>query len=93
MNIKYRFVLKIFLYFKIFKDWSSIKNPDLQDFLTPSPTLRTALPAIMLLNKLAANESNDILRNPRFCSSASFLIIPLTSFISKLDSSRELISL
>ena len=31
-----------------------------------------------------------MLRNPSFCSSVSFLIVLLTSFINKPDSSRDL---
>ena len=33
---------------------------------------------------------NNNLRNPPFCSSASFLIVLLTSFINQPDSSRDL---
>ena len=52
----------------------------------PSPTLIVPLPVDRFPNKLVPNVHNNILRNPPFCSFASFLIISLTPFINKADS-------
>ena len=41
-------------------------------------------------NKLATNVPNKILRNPLFCSFASFFTVSLTPFINKPDFSRDL---
>ena len=48
--------------------------------IVPSPTL----------NKLAPDVPNNILRNAPLCYFASFLIVLLTSFINKPDSSSDL---
>ena len=40
-------------------------------------------------NKVAPNVPYNILRNPLFCSFASFLIFSVTSFINQPDSSRN----
>ena len=45
----------------------------------------------MFHNKLAPKVPNNILRNPPFCSFASFTILLLTYFINKPDSSIDLI--
>ena len=59
--------------------------------ITPSPPLTTPLSTKALPHKLAANELNEILKNPSFYSFASFLIVSLTPFICKPDPSRSLI--
>ena len=59
----------------------------------PSPALIFPLPANIFPNKPAPNVPNNILRNIPFSSFASFLIISLTPFINKPDSSRDLIFL
>ena len=42
-------------------------------------------------NKLGPKVPDNIARNPPFCSFTSFLVVLLTSFVSKADSSRDLI--
>ena len=73
-----------------------------EDLLDPYPTLNVSFPsesypaltipfpAIMCPNKLAANVSNSILRNPPFCYFASFLIVLLTPSNNSPESSRDL---
>ena len=56
--------------------------PDIFDVLNP-------LPVIRFPNKLVSNMPNNILRNPPFCSFASFLVVSLTHFINKPDSSSH----
>ena len=47
------------------------------------------LPVIRFLNELGPKLLNKIPRNPLFCSFASFLIVSLTLFINKPESSRD----
>ena len=55
----------------------------------PSPALITSLPSNISPNKRAPNRPNSVLRNPLFCSLASFLIVSLTPFkISLLNCSK-----
>ena len=54
------------------------------------PALFIPLPAKIFPNKLALNVPNNILRNPRFCSEASFLIVSVTPFNNRPESSRGL---
>ena len=56
----------------------------------PSPSLITPLPANIFPNRLAPNVPNNILRNPPFCSLASFLIVSLTPSNNNPESSRDL---
>ena len=58
--------------------------------IVPSSALIVHLPANRFPNKLAPNVTNNILRNPLFCSFASFSIVSLTSFINKPDYSSDL---
>ena len=55
-----------------------------------SPALITPLPVNRFPNKVAPKVPINILRNPPFCSFASFLIISLTYFINKHYSLRDL---
>ena len=48
------------------------------------------LPENRFPNKLAPKVSNNISRSPLFYSFASFLIVSLTPFKNKTDSSRDL---
>ena len=48
------------------------------------------LPANRFPNKLAPKVPSNIPRNPSFCSFASFLIVSMTPFINKPESSRDL---
>ena len=48
------------------------------------------LPVNKFPNILALNISNSLLKNPLFCSFASFLIVSLSPFIIKPDSSSDL---
>ena len=67
----------------------------------PSHAVTVSLPAPIVplpvskfpnkLDKLVPKVPNNITRNSPFCSFASFLIVWLTSFINKPDSSRDLI--
>ena len=57
----------------------------------PSPVLITPLPDNRFPNRLAPNATNNILRNPPFCSLASFLIVSLTSSNNNPEFSRDLI--
>ena len=74
------------------------KNFLSEDFLEPQPTLAVPSPALItplaasiFPNRLAPNVPNSILRNPPFCSFASFLIVSLThSNNNNLESSRDL---
>ena len=59
----------------------------------PSPDLIALLPGNRFSNKLAFKVSNNIPRNPLLCSFASFLIVLLTPFINKQDSSSDLAAL
>ena len=52
-----------------------------------SPALDVPLLFHRFSNKPATNLPNDMLRNPSFCSFASFLIVLLIPFINKPDSS------
>ena len=56
-----------------------------------SPSLIVPVPVNRFHNKLSRKEPNNILRNPLFCTFASFLIFSLTPFINKSDSSSDLI--
>ena len=56
----------------------------------PSPALITSLPVNIFPNRLAPNVPNSILRNPTFCSLASFLIVSLTPSDNSPESSRDL---
>ena len=56
----------------------------------PSTALIVPLPANRLFNKLAPKVSNKIPRNPSIIFFPSFLIVWLTRFINKPDSSSEL---
>ena len=49
-----------------------------------------SFPVNRFLNVLAPNVPHNILRKPPFCSLASYLIVSLTLFINKSDSSRDL---
>ena len=53
--------------------------------------MRMPLPVNRFPKKLATNVPNRILRNHLFCILASSLIVSLTLFINKPDSSRDLI--
>ena len=53
-----------------------------------SPALIAPLSADIFSNKVAANVPNNILKNPPFCSFASFLSLKLTPIINTLDYSR-----
>ena len=55
-----------------------------------SPALIVPLPVNRFPNKLAPNVPNNILRSATFCSFASFLIVSLTHYMNKLDSSSDL---
>ena len=55
-----------------------------------SPALITPLPASICPYELPPKLPNIILKNPSFCSFASFFIASLTPFINKLDSLRYL---
>ena len=55
-----------------------------------SPALITPLPVNRFPNKVAPKVPINILRNPPFCSFASFLIVSLTYFINKHYSLRDL---
>ena len=59
--------------------------------MAPSLALIVYLPVNKFRNKLALKVPNHIPRNPPFCSFVSFLIVSLTDFINKSDSSRDLI--
>ena len=72
-------------------------NQKSEDFLDPQPTLAvpspaliTPLPANIFPNRLAPNVPNSILRNPPFCSFASFLIVSQTHSNINPESSRDL---
>ena len=56
----------------------------------PLPALIVPLPVNKFPNKPALKVPNNIPRNPPFRSFASFLIVSLTSFINKPDSSSDL---
>ena len=56
----------------------------------PSLALIVPLLVNIFLNKLESKVPNNIPRNPRFCSLASFVIVSLTPFINKPDYSRDL---
>ena len=56
----------------------------------PLPALIVPLPATKFPNKLASKAPNNTLRNPPFSCYASFLIVLLTRFINKQDSSSDL---
>ena len=56
-----------------------------------SPALITTLPIIRFPIKLAPNLPNNMLRNPPFCSFASFLFVSLTLFINKPHYSSDLV--
>ena len=56
----------------------------------PSSALIIPHPVNALPNKLAANVSNGIGKNPPFCFFHSFLIVLLIPFMSNPDSSRDL---
>ena len=58
----------------------------------PSLTLILPLPVNRFPNILAPNVPSNILRNPHFCSFASFLIVSLKPFINKSDLLRDLFS-
>ena len=58
--------------------------------ITPSPALITLLRANIFLNRLAPRVPNTILRNPPFCSFASFLIVSLTPSNNNPESLRDL---
>ena len=58
--------------------------------MVPSPALIVPLPVNRFSNKLAAKVTNNIPRNSPFCYFALFLIVSLTPFINKPDSSRDL---
>ena len=58
--------------------------------IVPSPALIVPLPVKKFPNQLAPNVSNYILKNPPFCSFASFLIVSLTPSVSEPDSSSDL---
>ena len=58
----------------------------------PSLTPILPLPVNRFPNILAPNVPNNILRNPRFCYFASFLIVSLKPFINKSDLLRDLFS-
>ena len=55
----------------------------------PFPSLYIPFPVKRFLNKLAPNVHNSILRNPPFCSFASFWTVLVTSFNNKSESSRH----
>ena len=61
--------------------------------VVPPPWLvaTAPLPVDKFTNNLAPNVPTSILKNPSFCSFASFLIVPLTLLIYNPDSSRDLI--
>ena len=59
--------------------------------IVPLAILIVPLPGYRFRNKLEPSLPNKILKNPVYCSFASFLIIWLTTFINKSDSSRDLI--
>ena len=56
----------------------------------PLPSLIVPLSVKKISNKLVPNFSNNIPRNPPFCSFALFLIVLLTLYINKPDSSSDL---
>ena len=56
----------------------------------PSPALIAPLPENRFPNKLAPKMPNNIPRGPPFYSFASFLIVSLTPFNNKTDSSSDL---
>ena len=56
----------------------------------PSPALIAPLPENRFPNKLAPKMPNNIPRSPPFYSFASFLIVSLTPFNNKTDSSSDL---
>ena len=55
-----------------------------------SSALIVSLSVNRIPHKLAPKVPSSILRNPPFCSFASFLIVSLTPFLNKPDSSRDL---
>ena len=57
--------------------------------MTPSPALFIPLRAKILPNKHAPNVPNNLLRNPNFCSLASFWTVSVTPFNNKPESSRD----
>ena len=57
-------------------------------FLFPEPALTIPFAANKFPNKLAPKASNNILKNLPFCSFVSFLIVLVTPFSKKLESSR-----
>ena len=56
----------------------------------PSPALIVPLPVNRFPYKLTSKVPNNSLGNPHFCSLASFLIVSLTPFNNKPDSSNDL---
>ena len=58
--------------------------------ILPRPALILPLPVDRFPNKLVPKVLYNIPINPPFCSFASFLIVSLTSFINKPDSSSDL---
>ena len=73
------------------KSWLALIVP-LPALIVPSPALIVLLPGYRFPNKLAPKVCNNISRIPPFCSFVSFLIVSLTSFINKSDSSDSSIS-
>ena len=55
------------------------------------PALIVILPVNRFPNKLAPNVPNNILKNHPFCYFTSFVVVSLTPFINKLNSSSNLI--
>ena len=58
--------------------------------ISPSRALFVSLSVNKFSNKLALNVPNNVLRNLPFCTFASFLIVSLTYFVNKPDSSSDL---
>ena len=55
----------------------------------PSPALIVPLPVNRFPNKLAPKVPDNVQRNPPVCPFVLFLIVSLTSFIKKTDSSSD----
>ena len=68
------------------KSWPDLIVPShLLVAVAPSSTLFALLPINKFPNKLAPKVPNNIMRNPPFCSFASFLIVRLTPFVNEPD--------
>ena len=67
---------------KLLKSWLAL--------IIPLPGVTVPVPVNRFPNKLTPDVPDNMPRNPRFCTIASFLILSLMLFINKPDFSRDL---